>query len=345
MKSPLKKLSFLKKFAVEGQHYNQEHIDSLYHQVINSDEMTYNLITPYDIYSKDNNLSDRVINSLLYHTHSSDDHASILKHQKNLSSDNITNILSKYKNGNHDSDEIAKAALTHKNSTPEHVDYVLKNFADGDDAKYAAAYMSKTPENVWNALRTKDSHVIQSAMNSKPMNREHWNWIADEKNHGDAYLAEYAKGMVKKLSESFDSPSKTTEIPEDSMLHQMGSMSAAMIGGSNFKIDKLDGNGYIIQFDKGGATELHHVDDNLSGGYSTNKSVPIRMVGTFKDRAKALIDAGRRVRIVAHSTLADPFRNITKRIIARNPEYNVSDPVYGRHEITGDKTVSWEISK
>jgi hypothetical protein len=125
----------------------------------------------------------------------------------------------------------------------------------------------------------------------------------------------------------------------------MGTMSAAMIGGTNFKMDKLDGNGYIIQFDKDGATELHHVDDSLSGGYSKNTSVPIRMVGAFKDRAKALIDSGRRVRIVAHSTLADPFRNITKRLVGRNPEYKVSEPVYGKHEITGDKTVSWEISK
>lgn len=167
----------------------------------------------------------------------------------------------------------------------------------------------------------------------------------DEEIRELAGMNRHFRKMNQSISESFDSPSKTTEIPEDSMLHQMGSMSASMIGGTNFKMHKLDGNGYIIQFDKDGATELHHVDDNLSGGYSTNTSVPVRMIGAFRDRAKALIDSGRRVRIVAHSTLATPFKNITKRLVSRNPEYKVSDPIYGEHEMTGDKTVSWEISK
>lgn len=204
------------------------------------------------------------------------------------------------------------------------------------------------------AIHHKDGSLYQYFVNGgefKDRNNEDisdtdWNKIKDSVHKMWSEKPELLLGKQNdNLNESFDSPSKTTEIPEDSMLHQMGSMSAAMIGGTNFKMDKLDGNGYIIQFDKDGATELHHVDDNLSGGYSTNKSVPIRMVGTFKDRAKVLIDAGRRVRIVAHSTLADPFRNITKRLVARNPEYKVSDPVYGVHEMTGDKTVSWEISK
>lgn len=42
-----------------------------------------------------------------------------------------------------------------------------------------------------------------------------------------------------------------------------GSMSAAMVDGDNFGMHKLKGSGYMIQFDKDGATELHHVDDDF----------------------------------------------------------------------------------
>jgi hypothetical protein len=149
------------------------------------------------------------------------------------------------------------------------------------------------------------------------------------------------------LSESFDKPLTTVPVPEDSMLHQMGTFSAAMIGGSNFKMASIPDNGFILQFDKDGATELHHVDENLTGGYK--KDIPtksaIRFASTFANHAKNIINSGTPVRIVAHENLADNFRRITDRLLAKNPEYTASNTKDDVHPITGDKLKSWEIYK
>ena len=149
------------------------------------------------------------------------------------------------------------------------------------------------------------------------------------------------------LLETFNSPLPTTELPEDSMLHQMGAFSAAMLGGENFKMHKIPDTGYIIQFDKDGATEVHHVDESLQGGYK--KEVPtgnaIRFASTMANHVKGLLDQGKNVRISAHKNLADNFKSITNKLIARHPEYTTTAPVESTHEITGDPVVSWEIKK
>lgn len=147
------------------------------------------------------------------------------------------------------------------------------------------------------------------------------------------------------MNESLNTTLSKTDIPEDSMLHQMGSMSAAMVGGHNFQMKKLNGAGYMIQFDKDGATELHHVDDNLQGGYLKGNQPSLRMISTYRDHIQNLLDQGRRVRIVAHDKLATPFHKIASRLISKHPEYKVSDPINTEHEITGDKLKSWELSK
>lgn len=147
------------------------------------------------------------------------------------------------------------------------------------------------------------------------------------------------------MNESLDSTLSMTKIPEDSMLHQMGSFSASMIGGSNFGMHKLDGAGYMIQFHKDGATELHHVDDDLKGGYVKNNQPSLRMISTYRQHIKNLVDSGQKVRIVAHDKLAPSFQRLSKRIVDRNPGYNMSEPVDSEHEITGDKLKSWEISR
>lgn len=148
-----------------------------------------------------------------------------------------------------------------------------------------------------------------------------------------------------KLNESLNSKLSSQEIPQDSMLHQMGSMSAAMVGGENFQMKKLDNAGYMIQFDKEGATELHHVDDNLQGGYLKGDQPSLKMISTYKDHIQNLLDQGRRVRIVAHDKLAIPFHKIASRLVSKNPEYKISEPTDTVHEITGDKLKSWELSK
>jgi len=148
-----------------------------------------------------------------------------------------------------------------------------------------------------------------------------------------------------KIHESLDSTLKTTKVPEDSMLHQMGAFSASMIDGTNFGMHKLDGAGYMIQFDKDGATELHHVDDDLKGGYLKNNQPSIKMISTYRKHIKSLVDSGKQVRIVAHQHLADQFARLSKRIIDKNPEYKMSDPIDANHELTGDKLKSWIISK
>lgn len=147
------------------------------------------------------------------------------------------------------------------------------------------------------------------------------------------------------VNESLNSSLTKTKIPEDSMLHQMGSFSASMVGGSNFGMHKLSGAGYMIQFDKDGATELHHVDDDLKGGYLKSNQPSMKMVSTYRNHIKDLVDSGKTVRIVAHDKLADSFHRLSKRIASKSPEYKVSDPIDTEHELTGDKLKSWTISK
>lgn len=147
------------------------------------------------------------------------------------------------------------------------------------------------------------------------------------------------------MNESLNSKLPSEDIPEDSMLHQMGSMSAAMLGGSNFKMKKLQGSGYMVQFDKDGATELHHVDDSLQGGYIKGNQPSLRMIGTYRSHIKDILDSGKKVRIVAHHKLADSFHRITKAIVDKNPGYKISPVADTEHEITGDKLKSWELSR
>lgn len=148
-----------------------------------------------------------------------------------------------------------------------------------------------------------------------------------------------------KLVESMDSTLNKTKVPEDSMLHQMGAFSASMIGGDNFSMHKLSGAGYMIQFDKEGATELHHVDDDLKGGYIKNNQPSIKLISTYRKHIKDLVDSGKKVRIVAHNAVADSFHRITKHIADRTPGYKVSEPESTVHPITDDKLKSWEITK
>lgn len=152
---------------------------------------------------------------------------------------------------------------------------------------------------------------------------------------------------ASELLESFNAPLPTQVIPDDSMLHQMGSFSASMIGGDNFKMHKIPETGYIIQFDKDGATEVHHVDENLQGGYKQNvpEKSAIRFASTMANHVKSLLDENKTVRITAHKNLSGNFKRITDRLIARHPEYSVSSAVSSTHEITGDPVVSWEIKK
>lgn len=145
--------------------------------------------------------------------------------------------------------------------------------------------------------------------------------------------------------ESMNTKLDMTKVPEDSMLHQMGSMSTSMIGGHNFQMHKLDGAGYMIRFDKAGAREFHHVDDNLTGGHLTGSQPSGRLMSTYHSEIRNTVESGVPVRIVAHHKLADAFHSLTRRMIGRNPGYHATDPVETQHELTGDRTKTWMIHK
>lgn len=148
------------------------------------------------------------------------------------------------------------------------------------------------------------------------------------------------------VQESLDTNLKLTKVPEESMLHVMGSMSAAMVGGTNFSMHHMGkDNGYMIQMDKDGATELHHVNDDLRGGFAENKKPSFGFVSTFKKRIKEIVDSGKTVRLVAHDAIKTPVKNISDRLISKNPEYSSTEPKSITHELTGDPMTAWEISK
>lgn len=151
---------------------------------------------------------------------------------------------------------------------------------------------------------------------------------------------------TNKLEEAFNKPLPTEEISDDTALHQMGEKSAAKIGGSNYKMFKIPNAGYIVQFDKDNATEVHHIDDSLGGGYkqSSSKSA-MGFASTMAHHVKSLLDDGKTVRIAAHKDLAPNFRSMTDHLIKRNPEYVASEPTETKHELTGKPLVSWEIKK
>jgi hypothetical protein len=151
--------------------------------------------------------------------------------------------------------------------------------------------------------------------------------------------------MQDNLSETFNRPLDTTELPSDSMLHQMGEFSASMIGGQNFKMHKINGAGYLIQFDKDGAREFHHLDDDLQGGYAKNNKASFGFVTTLRKHIKDSLDNGHDVRVVAHQKLAGPLERITRMAVDRTPGYAMSPSIPGNHELTGDPTVSWTLTK
>ncbi len=229
--------------------------------------------------------------------------------------------------GLNDSDSyVSKWVMTNKNVTPKVVEAAMQHPNQGIRMQAARSHAA-TPEQLDRMIASDDPVVSTLAANHKIVKlREIFN-----------------DPLIK---ESLDSTTPKETVPEDSMLHQMGSMSASMIGGENFKMHKIGKEGYLIQFDKDGATEVHHVDENLSGGHLKGLAAPsMKMVSTFKNHIQGLVDSGKKVRIVAHDKLADGFAKITQRVLSKNPEYKMSAPIESEHEITGDKMKSWELTK
>jgi hypothetical protein len=154
------------------------------------------------------------------------------------------------------------------------------------------------------------------------------------------------KAYMNMVTESFDSPLPTTKIPEDSMIHVMGAMSAAMVGGENFSMHKIPNQGFIVQFDKDGATEVHHIDENMQSGYkANNKKSAISFASTMANHIKNIIDTGKAVRISAHHSNVDGFRGISDRLIKLHPEYQSSDVQVKEHPFTGEEVHEWEVKR
>lgn len=227
------------------------------------------------------------------------------------------------------------------------------------------------------ALNDSNSMVRWAAIQNKKANEDHLLKALDEKNGdillsainhpnvttavirkasecGNPYIQREARAhplyrkAILELNESIDQPLSMTDLPHDSMLHQMGEFSAGLVGGKNFNMKKIANNlGYLIQYDKDGMTEVHHVDDNLQGGFKNDipKHSGLKFVSTISHHIKNLLDDGRKVKIVAHHNLANNFRRLTDRLVAKNPGYSVSDSSHETHEITGDPMISWKLSK
>lgn len=237
-------------------------------------------------------------------------------------------------------DDLTKETL---NSIQKHVNYSLKDHTwsgmKNRDLRQAIHLNSdqETANKIiqkagFDGIREKHEHSIHMVFNPTQVKSSIGNSGAYSKDSND-------------ITEAFDKPLDKTEVPQDSMLHAMGSMSAAMVGGDNFSMHKLKGSGYMVQFDKNGATELHHVDDDLQGGYLKTNQPSMRLIGTYRSHIKDLLDSGRRVRIVAHDKLADSFHRISSRLVSMHPEYSISAPKEETHDITGDKLKSWELNK
>lgn len=154
------------------------------------------------------------------------------------------------------------------------------------------------------------------------------------------------KAYVQMITESFDSPLKTTKIPEDSMMHKMGEMSAAMVGGSNFSMHKIPNVGYLVQFDKDGATEVHHIDEGMQGGYKAlPRKAAMGFASTFAHHIKGVLDSGKTVRISAHNSHFDHFKSISDRLLKLHPQYSASDVEASKHPITDETVKEWTIKK
>jgi hypothetical protein len=222
----------------------------------------------------------------------------------------------------------------------------ISNALDDNDLHIrisAANNPNATKEHLDKALNDPDTWVRNSAVRHKNITKEQALKALDDIH---PRVVESARNSLKKfdsLKESLDSHHELSRVPEDSMLHVMGAMSAAMIGGDNFSMHKIDSNGYLIQFDKDGATEFHHVDDELKGGYLKNSKPSFSFIGTYKKKIKDVVDSGKKVRIVAHASLGDKFKRITDKLIKTHPEYKTTDAIDKTHEMTGDALKSWEI--
>ena len=237
---------------------------------------------------------------------------SALQNNPNVTEDHITKALE-------DEDFfVRKSAIKHPKANSDHITKAL----DDEDVsvRYAAIqHPNSTKEHITKAMADDNANVRVKAI--------------EKRNH-------------QKITESLDSPATIEKIPETSMLHMMGSMSAQMVGGNNFSMHKIgDDLGYLIRYEKEGHTEFHHVDENLGGGYK--RSIPtkggLKFVSTMVDSIKKSLDSGESVKISAHHNLSNNFGRIIDRVSKRYPEYVVSNGAEETHPITQDKLKSWTI--
>lgn len=293
------------------------HIDTLYsdgrHQLVSS-LLDYNNVSP----------------DVIRHIHSKNDpkHTYAIAGHKNTPDDVHESLYKTYK-----TNPLIVGKILSYTKSPDLINKIMssanKTTLKSGDLHSALAYNKNAPT----------EHLVDVANHPKLSNAS--------KRFAEAELLK--RGHYDKelgISESLDSVVPKETIPEDSMVHQMGLMSAAMIGGTNFSIHKIGDLGHLVQFDKDGATEVHHLDPMLSGGHLVGSATPsMRMVSTFKNHIQGLLDDGKTVRISTHKNMAKGFRSITQRLIDKNPEYKMSEPTDTTHELTGDELTQWELKK
>lgn len=303
-------------------------------------------------------------------------------HRVDLTPDQITKVIDhSHKADGWKEDHILQGVAFNPNTTQEHIRHVVDKKSADLLGRFMDKADDKTIEHIIKSLKRRTSELGARHIN----NIEHANAaLASEhpytkamglrsKHTPDSVLEKHAAGSdghaktiaidelksrrkmddmlreldLDNLKESLDSNLKGDPLPPEHMLHQMGEFSASMVGGSNFKMHPLgDDYGFLIQFDKGGNTEVHHIDKDLSGGsLNGKKGTSVKMVSTFKHHIKDLLDSGKTVKISAHHNLANKFLRLTDKTVSKYPGYEMSEPSDEAHELTGDKLTTWTIRK
>lgn len=130
------------------------------------------------------------------------------------------------------------------------------------------------------------------------------------------------------LIEMFDKPWDLEDISDTTLGRNIDRSAKAQAKVDRVRSYKAEGdNGYIIEFAKNKAMEIHHLDSDFSGGYmnpSAARPNP-RYISTMMHRAKTHLDSGFPVRVTGTEAMFHHYHRIGK-MLARKHGYELSKP-------------------
>ena len=136
------------------------------------------------------------------------------------------------------------------------------------------------------------------------------------------------------LIEMFDNPWDLEDISDTTLGKNIHYSVKAQGNASRIKSYKAEGdNGYVVEFAKDKAMEIHHLDGNFSGGYmnpSASRPNP-RYISTMMHRVKIHLDSGFPVRVTGTDAMFPHYHRIGK-ILARKHGYELSEPKSDVHQ-------------